>query len=117
MKLRSDAELNELIKQYIVTRDDNGLCAHPGEADDNFREDGLTDFDYLYAPEESKMDPGQWAEILEIGAMIAVEAAGRDIWYTSDGVGLRIFFGPLEEIKERIRQRIIEIPIKQIMEE
>jgi hypothetical protein len=100
-RLQEDEELSKLVAAYVVARDDAGAEPHMGD----FTEEGFTDFDYICVEGLSPF------EILGIGMNIAREAAGREAWATYDGVGYRVFFGPLEEVKARICERLTVLEV------
>lgn len=92
--LRQDDELSKLVGDYVVARDDAGR--EPDEMD--FTEGGFTDFDYFLVEDLSPV------EIMEIGGNIREASKGRPAWFTFDGVGHRVFFGELEDVKAKVRR-------------
>ncbi len=101
LKFQKDEELSQLVASFVVARDDAGEDPPAGD----FTEGGFTDFDYVGADLEPH-------ELIQVGMNITQEAAGREVWYTFDGVGYRIFFGPLEEVKERVRKLILALEVQ-----
>jgi len=97
LKFKEDEELQALVAEFIVARENDAEIFPLDNGD--FTEGGLTDFDYV----GQDLEPHEY---IQIGMNIAQEANGREIWYTKDGVGFRIFFGPLEEIKERVKRQM-----------
>jgi len=104
VKIRKDADLSYLVSEYVVARDERGF-----DHNMDFTENGFTDFDYV-----DKELAG--SDMLEVGMNLAEAAAGREVWLTCDGVGFRIFFGPLEEVKEKVRSFIKALDVQEVMD-
>jgi hypothetical protein len=95
LDLKRSPVLDAAVSEYVVARDELGLA---GERDD-FTEDGLTDFDYI-------CDDLTGVEMISIGRTVSQDAGTREVWYTHDGVGLRLFFGNLDEILARVARKM-----------
>lgn len=94
-----DEELTELVESYLKAREGAGL-----DDSEDFTDGGLTDFDHVY---ENFLET---EDLLVVGMYLYEESAGRDIWSVSDGVTIRIFFGPLSEVKQKVRGLLDKLP-------
>ena len=101
--LKSSEVLDAAVSEDVIARDEQGVMY----VEDELTEDGLTDFPYV-------CDDQTGVEMMNIGIEVASAAAGREIWYTHDGVGIRLFFGVLDEVLTRVSRKNAELVRNQI---
>lgn len=114
MKIQHNQELSRLVREYVIARDEAGI-----DVENEDTEDGLVDYPYIHAQSDCdgrEDEAGIVVELLEMGVEIFEAAKGRPIYCTTDGVGIRIFFGRISDLLKRVRQRLKDLSVQVIME-